>query len=67
MRFMERTNDEQLRLPPNGGDGDAPEALNQARSDGDRLLSAGDEAIRRALGGGNSEVFLRWAAQQGGE
>jgi hypothetical protein len=30
-------------------------------------LAAGDEAIRRALAGSNSEAFLRTSRQQGGE
>lgn len=31
------------------------------------MLSVGDEAIRRALSGGNSEAFLRSVMQQGGQ
>lgn len=67
MRFMKRTNDEQLRQPADGGDGGESDAVNQARSQADRMLAAGDEAIRRAVTGGNSEAFLRSAMQQGGE
>ncbi len=66
MRFIERTNDEQRRQAPSG-DADSSDALDQARSDSDRMLAVGDEAIRRALEGGNSEAFLRSAMQQGGE
>ena len=33
----------------------------------DSLLAAGDEAIRRALAGSNSEDFLRTSRQQGGQ
>jgi hypothetical protein len=66
MRFLERNRDEQQRQP-NTGDGDDGGSLNQARQDAERMLSVGDEAIRRALSGGNSEAFLRSVAQQGGE
>jgi hypothetical protein len=67
MRFLQRFNDEQRR--PAGGDGDpgSDNLLQQLRSDGDRLLAAGDEAIQRALAGTNSEAFLRASRQQGGE
>ncbi len=67
MRFMKRTNGEQLRQPADSGDGGESDAVNQARSQADRMLAAGDEAIRRAVTGGNSEAFLRSAMQQGGE
>jgi hypothetical protein len=36
------------------------------RRDSDGFLSAGDEAIRRALSG-NSQLFLRSVRQHGGE
>jgi len=66
MRFLQRLNDQ----PQGNGSGDddagADERLQQARSQGDRLLAAGDEAIRRALSG-NSENFLRSGRQQGGQ
>jgi hypothetical protein len=66
MRFLQRFNNEQR---PAGGDGDSsPDGLlQQIRSEGDRLLAAGDEAIQRALAGSNSEAFLRAGRQQGGE
>ena len=43
------------------------EVLAHARSASERLLAAGDEAIRRALAGGNSEAFLQATRQQSGE
>lgn len=67
MRFTEQTHLEQPRQPAGNGNADAPDALNEARSEADRLLAVGDEAIRKALSGGNSEAFLRSAMQQGGE
>ncbi len=41
-------------------------ALARARRDAQSLLSAGDEAIARALSG-DSQAFLRANRQQGGE
>lgn len=66
MRFLERIGNEQLNN--NGGNGEpgSGDLLEQVRAQGDRLLSAGDEAIRRALSG-NSESFLRASRQQGGQ
>lgn len=67
MRFLQRLNDQ----PQGNGSGDddagADERLQQARTQGDRLLAAGDEAIKRALAGSNSEAFLREGRQQGGQ
>lgn len=65
MRFLQRLNEQPS---DNGGDDDAgaSDQLIQARTQGDRLLAAGDEAIRRALSG-NSENFLRSGRQQGGQ
>jgi hypothetical protein len=65
MRFLQRNNQQRNN---SGGDGEpgSGNALEQAREQGDQLLSAGDEAIRRALSG-NSESFLRASRQQGGE
>jgi hypothetical protein len=66
MRFLQRR-DEQ-RQPASGDGGSASDdLLRQLRSEGDRLLAAGDEAIQRALAGANSEAFLRASRQQGGE
>lgn len=67
MRFLQRFNEWQNNQ---GGGDDGPGSgnlLQQARSQGDDLLAAGDEAIRRALAGSNSEAFLRAGRQQGGQ
>lgn len=67
MRFLRRSDDEQR--PPANADGGSTsdDLLRQLRSEGDRLLAAGDEAIQRALADNNSEAFLRAGRQQGGE
>ena len=67
MRFLNLFDNEQQR--PTNGDGDAGSngSLGQARSEADRLLAAGDEAIRRVLAGSNSEAFLQAGRQEGGE
>jgi hypothetical protein len=65
MRFFQRTGGEQ----PNNDSGGQPgsgDVLQQARERGDRLLAAGDEAIRRALSG-NSQNFITASRQQGGQ
>ncbi|MGP8251895.1 MAG: hypothetical protein ACLQHF_07655 [Terracidiphilus sp.] len=67
MRFIERNDGEQQRLPGDDNSSDSSGSLNQARNEADRFLAAGDDAIRRALAGSNSEAFLRSAMQQGGE
>jgi hypothetical protein len=66
MRFLER-HDDQSRLsagntPPGPG-----EELDGLRSEANRLLDAGDDAIRSALSAGNSQAFLRASRQQGGQ
>jgi len=67
MRFLHLF-DEEPRRAVNGDDDPASgEVLAQARSASERLLAAGDEAIQRALAGGNSEAFLQAGRQQGGE
>jgi hypothetical protein len=66
MRKLQRISDEQIRPPSVDGD-TASGNLSQFRAEGDRLLAAGDEAIRRALSGNNSEDFLRASRQQGGQ
>ncbi len=67
MRFLQRLNDQQQ----NNGNGDddpgVDNRLQQARTLGDQLLAAGDEAIQRALANNNSEAFLRAGRQQGGQ
>ena len=66
MRFFQRSSDEQPD-PANGAEDPGDSArLQQLRSEGDRMLAAGDAAIRRALGA-NSQAFLRAGRQQGGE
>lgn len=67
MRFLNLFDDEPQRRASEDGDPASDDPLGQARSDADRLLAAGDEAIRRALSGGNSEAFLRAGRQEGGE
>ncbi len=67
MQFLRRLDDEQQRQPGADGGADSQGTLEQERAEGDRMLAVGDEAIRRALAGGNSEAFLRSAMQQGGE
>ncbi len=62
-----RRSDEVLRSAPGEaaegtGGGNLPELRRQA----EQLLSAGDEAIQRALSG-DSERFLRANRQQGGQ
>ena len=65
MRFFQRIGGEQ---PDNdsGGEPESSDVLQQARERGDRLLAAGDEAIRRALSG-NSQNFITASRQQGGQ
>ena len=66
MRFLQSSDDRQRR--PGGEDGSGSgDLLQQLRSEGDRLLAAGDEAIQRALAGADSEAFLQAGRQQGGE
>jgi hypothetical protein len=66
MRFLERTNDEHRQAD---GESDSSDngRLQHFRSQGNQLLAAGDAAIQRALGRGNSEAFLRAGRQQSGE
>ena len=65
MRFFQRIGGEQ---PSNdsGGQPGSSDVLQQTRERGDRLLAAGDEAIRRALSG-NSQNFIAASRQQGGQ
>jgi CelD/BcsL family acetyltransferase involved in cellulose biosynthesis len=64
---LRRRNDERYLQPEGAPSSDTNTGLQQVRSETDRLLAAGDEAIRKALSGGNSEAFLRSAMQQGGQ
>ena len=67
MRFLQRINDQQPQQAGGDGEQDSGDLLQQLRSQGDRMLAAGDDAIQRALAGSNSEAFLRAGRQQGGE
>lgn len=67
MRFLKRLDDQQSHPDSGNGGSASPDQLLELRSEGDRLLAAGDEAIKRALAGTNSEAFLRAGRQQGGE
>lgn len=58
--------DDTERQGPGAGDDDAGAGLESARRAGEEFLSAGDEAIRRALSG-DSEQFLRAVRQTGGQ
>jgi hypothetical protein len=49
MRFLNLFDHEAQRRENRNGDPPSDDPLGQARSDADRLLAAGDEAIRRAL------------------
>lgn len=66
MRILQRVHDQQFN--PGSGDSnqDGGDQIQQAREQADRLLAAGDDAIRRALSG-NSESFLRSSRQLGGQ
>jgi hypothetical protein len=64
MRFLVRQDEPHAQTHSN----EAPEGrIDAIRVEGSQLLSAADEAIQRALAGGNSETFLRAGRQQGGE
>lgn len=66
MRLLVKPDDEQRKKP--GAASDTPgDNLSALREQGNRLAAAGDNAINRALNGGNSEAFLRAGRQQGGE
>ena len=67
MRLRERTDEDRVRSgqnPPDGGTNDAN--LNRLRLAGQDLLTAGADAIQKALSG-NSERFLAATRQQGGQ
>ncbi len=67
MRFLQNLNEQQQQQSSDDSDPNSDDLLQEARSEADRLLAAGDEAIQRALAGSNSEAFLRASKQQGGE
>jgi hypothetical protein len=64
MRERERHDD--AAAPGAGGDCGHGGNLDRLREEAEDLLTAGDEAIRRALSG-DSEAFLRANRQQGGQ
>lgn len=69
MRLQDRFDQERIRQPedPFGQPEGAPGGnLEQVRRLADELLSAADEAIRKALSG-DSQQFLQANRQQGGE
>jgi len=67
MAASERQRDHAERQTPAAPDDAAHDSgLDEARAAGELFLSAGDEAIRRALSG-DSEAFLRANRQRGGE
>ena len=67
MRFLERLDDQPQRSASGAPSGPEGEELGELRSEANRLLEAGDEAIRSALSAGNSQAFLRAGRQQGGQ
>lgn len=66
MTLRQRYNDPSSD-PASGAGPNTPGALPELRSAADRMLAAGDDAIRRALDGGNSTAFLEASRQQGGQ
>ena len=61
---MRRQREQEARITaPSAG---APAALDQARSTAEKLLSATDDALARALSG-DAERFLADCRQQGGQ
>ena len=64
MRLREAGREQGVRQGPDGGGGS--DGLDVVREAGERFLTAGDEAIDRALSG-DSEAFLRASRQEGGE
>ena len=67
--MAQRTRGRDELLPPREATGDGePDGmhLQERRSEGENLLNAGDDAIRKALSG-NSRDFLLHSRQRGGE
>lgn len=62
-----RQRERQDNRPASMGDGDAGDSLDQLREQAHSFLSAGDDAINRALANSDSETFMRATRQQGGE
>jgi hypothetical protein len=67
MTQRQRFNNDPGGEPAGDNNPAAATALPEFRSAADRLLAAGDEAIRRALASGNSQAFLEASRQQGGQ
>ena len=67
MRFRERLDDDSREEAQNPGPGEpAGGNLERLRKDAEDHLSAGDEAIKRAISG-DSTAFLNAARQVGGQ
>ncbi len=66
MRFLERSVEQPRNRVNTDGDPGAGDPLTDARTQAERLLALGDQAIQRVLSG-NSESFLNASRQQGGE
>jgi hypothetical protein len=64
MRLREAVRERGVREGADGSGG--ADDLDAVREAGERFLTAGDEAIDRALSG-DSEAFLRASRQEGGE
>lgn len=67
MKFLNLFDDQPLRSGSGDDASGSGDRLQEMRDEADSLLAAGDEAIQRALGKGDSEAFLRAGRQQGGE
>jgi hypothetical protein len=66
MRFRERSVEQTRNRVNTDGDSGAGDPLTDTRTQAERLLALGDQAIQRVLSG-NSESFLNASRQQGGE
>jgi hypothetical protein len=64
MRFLVRQDEPRTRA---SGGSEPESALESLRTQGRLHLDAADEAIRKALGTGDSETFLQAGRQQGGQ
>ena len=68
MNLRERASDNEQHRPPSSGGPDGPdgEGLSEIRAAGEAFLTAGDDAISRALSS-DSEAFLSASRQMGGQ
>lgn len=66
MSIRERTEDDRVRDGEEPGDGSESANLRRMRLAGQGFLSAGADAIQKALSG-NSQSFLAATRQQGGQ